>query len=292
VQASRVATDYGRPEMGAFYRSDHFSFAKRGVPAVYMVPGPDYIGKPDDWGRKVSAAYFGNDYHKVSDEVKPGGTYPAQSRLPSVLPAGLPSRSSSAMAGMEGGRRIQGQAQRHVKETRAVRHRGSTSGSVAPAVSCDEKPSNDRYRAQFATTAIGGKCEFATKPISCRPRQEPGLSSARFERICGIAAVGHNRSVALLFAQFALWRPFLHAATCGTKRVHSRLTAQRMRQRAYKPRFRGGCYLDRPRRRACCCSSVCLAATCAFAIAARARSSAILTSRDVDDVQLGRGFDS
>ena len=32
----------------------------------------DYIGKPEDWGRKESAAYFGNDYHKVSDEVKPG----------------------------------------------------------------------------------------------------------------------------------------------------------------------------------------------------------------------------
>ena len=68
----RMATDDRRPEMGNFYRSDHFSFARRGVPAVYMARGLDYIGKPEDWGRKEIAAYFGNDYHKVSDEVKPG----------------------------------------------------------------------------------------------------------------------------------------------------------------------------------------------------------------------------
>ena len=67
-----MAADDGRPEMGNFYRSDHFSFARRGVPAVYMGRGLDYIGKPEDWGRKESAAYFGNEYHKVSDEVKPG----------------------------------------------------------------------------------------------------------------------------------------------------------------------------------------------------------------------------
>lgn len=47
-------------------------------------------------------------------------------------------------------------------------------------------------------------------------------------------------------------------------------------------------YLDISRRRARCCSSVCLAATCAFAIAVRARSAAILISRNMT----AGGFDS
>ena len=59
------------PEKGFFYRSDHFEFAKQGVPAIYTDSGGDYIGKPPDYGKTKRDEYTANDYHKVTDEVKP-----------------------------------------------------------------------------------------------------------------------------------------------------------------------------------------------------------------------------
>jgi Zn-dependent M28 family amino/carboxypeptidase len=58
-------------EKGFFYRSDHFEFAKEGVPALYADAGVNYAGKPDGWGLQKRAEYTANDYHKVTDEVKP-----------------------------------------------------------------------------------------------------------------------------------------------------------------------------------------------------------------------------
>ena len=60
------------PEKGSFYRSDHFEFAKVGVPALNAKAGIDYIGKPSDYGKAKRDEYTQKDYHKVSDEVKPG----------------------------------------------------------------------------------------------------------------------------------------------------------------------------------------------------------------------------
>jgi len=61
------------PEKGYFYRADHFELARRGVPALsFLFPGGDaYVGKPDDYGQRMRAAYLANDYHKPTDEVKP-----------------------------------------------------------------------------------------------------------------------------------------------------------------------------------------------------------------------------
>lgn len=59
------------PEKGFFYRSDHFEFAKEGVPALYTDSGEEFIGKPSGYGRQKREEYTNNDYHKVSDEVKP-----------------------------------------------------------------------------------------------------------------------------------------------------------------------------------------------------------------------------
>lgn len=60
------------PEKGRFYRSDHFEFAKVGVPALYFKAGLDFAGRPADYGLQKAAEYLKNDYHRVSDEVKPG----------------------------------------------------------------------------------------------------------------------------------------------------------------------------------------------------------------------------
>src|SRR5206468_12342168 len=67
----RVVVPDAEPEKGMFYRSDHFEFAKQGVPALDPKGGVLYVGKPDDYGLKVHDEYTRRDYHKVSDEVKP-----------------------------------------------------------------------------------------------------------------------------------------------------------------------------------------------------------------------------
>ena len=60
------------PELGYFYRADHFEFARAGVPALYTKRGLDYVGKPAGFGAASLAEYTSNDYHRVSDVVKPG----------------------------------------------------------------------------------------------------------------------------------------------------------------------------------------------------------------------------
>jgi Zn-dependent M28 family amino/carboxypeptidase len=64
-----------RPERGSYYRSDHFEFAKVGVPSYYAKSGRKFIGKPDDYGEKLVAEYIAKDYHQPSDEVKPDWTF-------------------------------------------------------------------------------------------------------------------------------------------------------------------------------------------------------------------------
>lgn len=67
----RVIKPDAEPEKGFFYRSDHFEFAKHGVPALHVDAGTEYIGKPDGYGMTKRDEYNTKDYHNVSDEVKP-----------------------------------------------------------------------------------------------------------------------------------------------------------------------------------------------------------------------------
>ncbi|MBI4545663.1 MAG: M28 family peptidase, partial [Gemmatimonadetes bacterium] len=69
-QGRRIEPD-PEPEKGFFYRSDHFEFAKKGVPALYTDNGTDYIGQPEGYGQAKRDEYTARDYHKPSDEVKP-----------------------------------------------------------------------------------------------------------------------------------------------------------------------------------------------------------------------------
>jgi Zn-dependent M28 family amino/carboxypeptidase len=59
------------PEKGFYYRSDHFNFAKQGVPALDPDEGIEYIGKPPEYGKSKRDEYTKNDYHAPSDQVKP-----------------------------------------------------------------------------------------------------------------------------------------------------------------------------------------------------------------------------
>ena len=70
-QAGRVMVPQSDPEKGDFYRSDHFEFAKVGVPAFYIKDGLDIIGKPPGYGQMRRDEWISSDYHKVTDEIKP-----------------------------------------------------------------------------------------------------------------------------------------------------------------------------------------------------------------------------
>lgn len=77
-----VAREQGRdmqpeshPERGSYYRSDHFEFAKVGVPSYYPKSGIKFIGKPDGYGEQLINDYIANRYHKVTDEVQPDWTF-------------------------------------------------------------------------------------------------------------------------------------------------------------------------------------------------------------------------
>ena len=66
----RLSPD-AHPEQGHFYRSDHFSFAKAGIPSVSIGGGVDYMGRPAGWGLKQSDDYTAHRYHQPSDEYRP-----------------------------------------------------------------------------------------------------------------------------------------------------------------------------------------------------------------------------
>jgi len=59
------------PEQGLYFRSDHFSFAKAGIPAVFLMSGLHYVDRPEGWGLHVLTAYIRNTYHTVDDEFDP-----------------------------------------------------------------------------------------------------------------------------------------------------------------------------------------------------------------------------
>jgi Zn-dependent M28 family amino/carboxypeptidase len=58
-------------EKGFYYRSDHFNFAKKGVPALYTDTGIDFVGKPAEYSQQKRDEYTNKDYHAPSDEIKP-----------------------------------------------------------------------------------------------------------------------------------------------------------------------------------------------------------------------------
>jgi len=60
-----------RPEAGHFYRSDHFSLARVGIPAFSINEGMKYKGHPESWGLEQEREYVEKHYHQPSDEYHP-----------------------------------------------------------------------------------------------------------------------------------------------------------------------------------------------------------------------------
>ncbi len=74
--AEAVAASQGRkvepdqfPDKGYYYRSDQFSLAKIGVPALYFDTGTDFVGRPAGWGKEQIDAWVEHNYHQPSDEL-------------------------------------------------------------------------------------------------------------------------------------------------------------------------------------------------------------------------------
>jgi Zn-dependent M28 family amino/carboxypeptidase len=63
------------PAAGMYFRSDHFPFARAGVPSLYFNHGWRFVGRPDGWGDSVRADYNANRYHQPSDEIFPEFVY-------------------------------------------------------------------------------------------------------------------------------------------------------------------------------------------------------------------------
>jgi Zn-dependent M28 family amino/carboxypeptidase len=70
AEQQRVLKPDSEPEKGFYYRSDHFNFAKVGVPALNPDPGVDFLGKPAGFGAEKRDEWTSRDYHQPSDEVK------------------------------------------------------------------------------------------------------------------------------------------------------------------------------------------------------------------------------
>ncbi len=64
----RIIKPDPNPEQGYYYRSDHFSFARQGVPSLYPNAGNEFVDKPDDYNDQV-AEYRSKIYHTVHDRI-------------------------------------------------------------------------------------------------------------------------------------------------------------------------------------------------------------------------------
>jgi Zn-dependent M28 family amino/carboxypeptidase len=67
----RVLHPEATPQDGFYFRSDHFNFAKAGVPALYAKGGDDLIDGGVEAGRRAQVDYRDNRYHKPGDEYDP-----------------------------------------------------------------------------------------------------------------------------------------------------------------------------------------------------------------------------
>ncbi len=67
----RYASPDPTPEKGGYFRSDHFSFAKAGVPSLYLSSGVDNVEHGKEWGLAQSEKWTMENYHKPSDNYEP-----------------------------------------------------------------------------------------------------------------------------------------------------------------------------------------------------------------------------
>lgn len=71
AEQGRIVRPDPEPERGSFYRSDHFSFAKQGIPALYTGMGIDHVEYGEAWTKEKRDTYIAEKYHKPADNYDP-----------------------------------------------------------------------------------------------------------------------------------------------------------------------------------------------------------------------------
>lgn len=71
TEGLRLRVDTASLIRGSFFRSDHFPFARAGVPALSLESGGDFVGRPATWGDEQYSDYVANRYHQPQDELLP-----------------------------------------------------------------------------------------------------------------------------------------------------------------------------------------------------------------------------
>jgi Zn-dependent M28 family amino/carboxypeptidase len=75
AQAEALTVEAKPDVRGSFFRSDHFPFARAGVPALSIFAGDDFVGRPKGWGEEQENLYNQQRYHQPSDEYQPTFRY-------------------------------------------------------------------------------------------------------------------------------------------------------------------------------------------------------------------------
>jgi Zn-dependent M28 family amino/carboxypeptidase len=70
AEGLKVTTNQESLIRGAFFRSDHFSLARAGVPGTSLESGSDFVGRPAGWGKEQADLYVAKRYHQPSDEMQ------------------------------------------------------------------------------------------------------------------------------------------------------------------------------------------------------------------------------
>ena len=117
AEQGRVVHGDAEPEKGFYYRSDHFNFAKQGVPALDPEGGVDYIGKPAEYGeagaRRVDRAPVS---HAEGRRLSRLGSVGRERGSQGVFRRRLPRRAGGQDSGVEARERVQGEARAMLKK--------------------------------------------------------------------------------------------------------------------------------------------------------------------------------
>jgi len=69
VEKMTINEDPDDLRRGRFFRSDNYAFARADIPAMRLVNGVDFVGRPSDWGRQQRERYWNERYHQPSDQL-------------------------------------------------------------------------------------------------------------------------------------------------------------------------------------------------------------------------------
>ena len=122
------------PDKGHFYRSDQFSFAKVGVPAIYLEPGTDFEGRPEGWGKEQMEKNENENYHQPSDELTPDWNFDGMVQDAQLgFKAGLWIAEQDAMPTWTPGDEFEAARQQAIREAEGAASAPAASPAASPA---------------------------------------------------------------------------------------------------------------------------------------------------------------